>query len=169
MTRIILTALFLLLFTIKGWTQASVTAQAFAEVIAALTATETSQMNFGRFSPEVNGGQIVLSPSGVRTTQGSVVLSGGAAQPGVFTITGAPEAAFSIQLPDGPAYLVHQGSNKTMVVDDWISDPPAGTGTGALNGGQEIVNIGASLQVGSIEDNPVGMYSGTFSLTFAYN
>ena len=64
MTRIILTALFLLLFTIKGWSQASVTAQAFAEVIAALTATETSQMNFGRFSPEVNGGQIVLSPSG---------------------------------------------------------------------------------------------------------
>ena len=124
MTRIILTALFLLLFTIKGWSQASVTAHTFAEVIAALTATETSQMNFGRFSPEVNGGQIVLSPSGARTTQGSVVLSGGAAQPGVFTITGAPEAAFSIQLPDGPAYLVHQGSNKTMIVYDWISDPP---------------------------------------------
>ena len=169
MTRIILTALFFLLFTIKGWTQASVTAQAFAEVIAALTATETSQMNFGRFSPEVNGGQIVLSPSGVRTTQGSVVLSGGAAQPGVFTITGAPEAAFSIQLPDGPAYLVHHGSNKTMKVDDWTSDPPAGTGAGTLNGGQEIVSIGASLVVSSIEDNPVGMYSGTFSLTFAYN
>lgn len=169
MIRIILTAMFLLLFTIKGWSQASVTAQAFAEVIAALTATETSQMNFGRFSPEVNGGQIVLSPSGVRTTQGSVVLSGGAAQPGVFTITGAPEAAFSIQLPDGPAYLVHQGSNKTMIVDDWISDPPAGTGAGTLNGGQEIVSIGASLVVGSINDNPVGMYTGTFSLTFAYN
>lgn len=169
MTRIILTAFLILLFTIKGWSQALVTAQAFAEVIAALTATETSQMNFGRFSPEVNGGQIVLTPSGVRTTQGSVVLSGGFSQPGVFTITGAPEAAFSIQLPDGPAYLVHQGSNKTMIVYDWISDPPAGTGTGALNGGQEIVSIGASLQVGSIEDNPVGMYSGTFSLTFAYN
>jgi hypothetical protein len=56
-----------------------------------------------------------------------------------------------------------------MVVDNWISDPPAGTGAGTLNGGQEIVSIGARLQVGSIEDNPVGMYSGTFSLTFAYN
>jgi hypothetical protein len=169
MTRIIVTATILLLFTIKGWTQASVTAQAFAEVIAALTATETSQMNFGRFSPEVNGGQIVLSPAGVRTTQGSVILSGGAAQPGIFTITGAPDATYSIQLPEGPAYLVHQGSNKTMVVSEWVSDPPAGNGTGTLSGGQEIVSIGGTLVVGSIEDNPVGMYTGTFSLTFAYN
>lgn len=169
MTRIILSATILLLFTIKGWTQASVTAQAFAEVIAALTATETSQMNFGRFSPEVNGGQIVLSPTGVRTTQGSVILSGGVAQPGIFTITGAPDATYSIQLPDGPAYLVHQGSNKTMVVNEWVSDPPAGNGTGTLSGGQEIVSIGGTLVVGSIEDNPVGMYTGTFSLTFAYN
>ncbi|WP_367328859.1 DUF4402 domain-containing protein [Lentimicrobium sp.] len=38
-----------------------------------------------------------------------------------------------------------------------------------LQQGQETVSIGATLQVGPIEDNPVGMYTGSFSLTFAYN
>lgn len=169
MTRILTTALFVLLLSGKVWSQASVTAQAFAEVIAALTATETAQMNFGRFSPEVEGGQVVLTPDGVRSSQGSVVLGGGFAQSGKFTITGAPEATFSIQLPDGPAILTHQGSDNTMQVDNWISNPPAGTGAGTLAQGSQIVKIGATLEVGSIEDNPVGMYTGTFSLTFAYN
>jgi hypothetical protein len=169
MIRIITAALFVLLFSGRVWSQASVTGQAFAEVIAALTATETAQMNFGRFSPEVQGGQIVLTPQSVRTTQGSVVLSGGLAQAGSFTITGEPNATFSIQLPNEPATLIHQGSNKTMLVDDWNSYPPAGTGSGTLAQGYEIVSVGATLQVGSLENNPVGMYTGTFSLTFAYN
>ncbi|MCB9014285.1 MAG: DUF4402 domain-containing protein [Lentimicrobiaceae bacterium] len=169
MNRILTAVLFILLVSGKAWSQAAVTGQAFAEVIAALTATETSQMNFGRFSPETNGGQIVLTPDGVRSAQGSVVLGGGLAQPGIFNITGAPDATFTIQLPNEPAYLTHQGSNKTMQVTSWESNPPAGTGTGTLNGGEEIVSIGATLMVGSIEDNPVGMYTGTFSLTFAYN
>lgn len=169
MTRIITTTLLLLLFSAKVWSQASVTAQAYAEVIAALTATETSQMNFGRFSPEVQGGQIVLSPSGERNSMGSVILGGGNAQPGIFTITGEPDATYSIQLPQGPAYLNHQGSSNTMQVTNWQSNPPAGTGTGTLAEGYQNVSIGATLMVGSMQDNPVGMYTGTFSLTFAYN
>jgi hypothetical protein len=169
MTRIITTTILLLLFSAKVWSQASVTAKAYAEVIAALTATETSQMNFGKFSPEVQGGQIVLSPSGERNSMGSVILGGGNAQPGIFTITGEPEATFSIQLPQGPAYLNHQGSNNTMQVTNWQSDPPSGTGSGTLAEGYQTVSIGATLMVGSLQDNPVGMYTGTFSLTFAYN
>ena len=169
MTRILTTILLLLLFSAKVWSQASVTAQAYAEVIAALTATETSQMNFGRFSPEIEGGQIVLSPSGERNSMGSVILGGGNAQPGIFTITGEPEASFSIQLPTGPAYLTHQGSSNAMQVTDWQSDPPSGTGSGTLAEGYQNVSIGATLIVGSMQENPVGMYTGTFSLTFAYN
>ena len=169
MTRIITITLILLLFSAKVWSQASITAQAYAEVIAALTATETSQMNFGRFSPEVQGGLIVLTPGGERNSMGSVILGGGNAQPGIFTITGEPEATFSIQLPQGPAYLTHQGSNNTMQLTDWQSDPPSGTGSGTLAEGYQNVSIGATLIVGSMQDNPVGIYTGTFSLTFAYN
>lgn len=169
MFRIITPILFLLLFSTKVWSQASISAQAYAEVIAALTATETSQMNFGKFSPEIQGGQILLTPDGERNVLGSVILGGGNARQGIFTITGEPEATFSIQLPQGPTYLTHQGSNNTMQVTEWQSDPSSGTGSGTLIDGYQKVSIGATLMVGSLQDNPVGMYTGTFSLTFTYN
>jgi hypothetical protein len=76
---------------------------------------------------------------------------------------------FSIQLPNGPAVLTHQNSSKTMMVNNWISYPNAGNGTGVLANGQQFVYLGATLNVGSILDNPVGLYSGAFNLTFAYN
>lgn len=160
--------LLLLVLAIKGWSQASVNGQAYAEVIAALSAYENNQMNFGKFSPETGGGQIVLTPDGIRSAQGSVALGGGTAQAGKFIITGQPDATFTIQLPVGPAIL-QNSSNNTMTIDNWISDPPAGTGTGTLNGGTETVSIGATLNVGSFDENPVGIYTGTYSLTFAYN
>lgn len=158
-----------LLLSISARSQSTITAQAFAEVIAALTATETAQLNFGRFSPEVQGGQVIVTPSGVRSATGSVVLGGGTSSSGKFYITGAPDATFSIQLPTEPSYLLHQNSNKTMVVSNWSSVPAAGEGTGILVNGEQYVNIGATLMVGSLIDNPVGMYAGTYELTFAYN
>jgi hypothetical protein len=169
MLRYLLLLLVVVSVSSMAYSQASVSAQAFAEVISALTATETSQLNFGKFSPEVQGGQVVVTPDGVRSTNGSVILSGGIANSGIFYITGAPEAAFSIQLPTGPAVLVHQNSSKTMLVSNWVSYPQAGNGTGVLVNGQSFVYLGATLNVGSMIDNPVGMYSGAFNLTFAYN
>jgi hypothetical protein len=162
-------ALFLGIAVQKAKAQATATAHAFAEIIAALTATETAQLNFGKFSPEVQGGQVIVSPDGIRTTSGSVILSGGIANSGIFYLTGAPDAAFSIQLPVGPAVLTHQNSTNTMLVSNWVSTPQSGTGTGVLADGQQFVYLGATLQVGSMLDNPVGLYSGTFNLTFAYN
>lgn len=154
---------------LKARAQATVSGQAFAEVISALTATETSQLNFGRFSPEVQGGEVVVSPDGSRSAKGSVILSGGVANASIFYITGAPEASFSIQLPKEPAVLTHQNSTKTMVVTNWVSSPLPGSTAGILINGQQYVHLGASLIVGSLIDNPVGLYSGVFSLTFAYN
>jgi hypothetical protein len=149
--------------------QASITAQAFAEVIEALTATETNQLHFGRFATESNGGVIVISPDGNRQAQGQVMLVAGPAGSGQFQLSGFPDASVTIQLPDGPAVLVHQSSSQTMVVDDWVSDPPAGNGPTTLTNGSALISIGATLSVGSYDENPIGMYAGTFQLTFAYN
>lgn len=166
-----LTAIILLLMLVATGLKAQVaaTGQAYAEVIEALAANENIQLNFGKFSPEVSGGQIVLTPDNVRTVQGSVILGGGVATAGKFIITGAPEANYSIQLPAASVILKHETSNSTMVINGWTSIPPAGTGTGTLIGGTETVKIGATLSVGSLEDNPVGRYTGSYSLTFAYN
>lgn len=170
MTRnLIITLLFSLLISASAVAQSTITAQAFAEIIDALTANETNQLNFGRFSTDMNGGDIIINPDGSRAIQGSVIGVASPYGPGIFLITGAPEASFTLQLPDGPAVLIHQESNKTMFVENWVADPPVENGPSVLSNGNRIVSIGATLNVGSYDANPVGIYSGTFQLTFAYN
>jgi hypothetical protein len=149
--------------------QAGLTAHAVAEVIQALTATETAELNFGRFSPETTGGEVKLTPTGVRSSSGTVALSGGTHNAASFYITGQDQAAVSITLPSGPAVLTNSISAKTMQVYNWESNPVAGLGTGLLNNGSLAVNIGATLKVGTMTDNPVGIYAGTYAITFSYN
>lgn len=145
------------------------TATATAQVIAALTATETAQLNFGRFSPETQGGKVLLSPDGARTAQGTVVLGGGAHNSASFYLTGEYDATFSITLPSGPALLTNTLNAKTMQVSDWQSYPAPGIGVGKLTGGSTTVRVGAVLIVGDMNANPVGIYTGIYAITFAYN
>ena len=156
-------------FVSEAKAQASVQATANAEVIEALTTTETAQLNFGRFSPETQGGKIILTPDGVRTAQGTVVLGGGTHNSASFYITGQYEATFSITLPSGPALLTNTQNNKTMEVTDWSSYPAPGIGVGKLVGGSMTVRVGAVLNVGDFNANPVGLYAGIYAITFAYN
>ena len=56
-----------------------------------------------------------------------------------------------------------------MKVSDWQSYPAPGIGVGKLNGGATTVQVGAILNVGNMNDNHVGIYSGTYAITFSYN
>jgi hypothetical protein len=149
--------------------QVTVTGQVFAEVVDVITATETSQLNFGRFSPGPQGGEIIISPGGEISTTGTVVMSGGVHNAATFNITGEEGATFSITLPAGSVTLKHINDSKTMEVSAWVSDPPVGAGTGISDDGSQVVKVGATLEVGIRNDNPVGLYSGSYSITFAYN
>ena len=55
-----------------------------------------------------------------------------------------------------------------MVIDNWVSVPVAGTGTGKLQNGFQTVFVGATLNVGSLKDNPVGIYTGSYNITFDF-
>jgi len=169
MLRVIFLVFLLFLIAVNARAQASITSQVFAEVIEALVAYETDQLSFGRFSPENSGGEISISPDGLRTAQGSVILAAGIHSPGRFVVSGAPGANFTIQLPNEPAILIHQNSGRTMRVDNWVSDPPPGAEATFNADGSQLVSIGATLVVGPIDENPVGIYTGTFQVTFAYN
>ena len=162
-------ALLSVVFVQKVSAQASVSATATAQVIAALTATETSQLNFGRFSPETQGGLILLTPDGVLTTQGTVIPGGGSHSSASFYITGEYNATFTIVLPSGAAVLTNTLNSKTMLVNGWQSIPAPGTGAGKLTGGAMTVMVGAVLNVGDMNANPVGIYTGTYTITFSYN
>ena len=149
--------------------QASATGHVFAEVVAAFSAVETSQMNFGRFSPGPYGGQIILTPQGSVSVMGSVVKGSGIHNAASFYVTGDSYTSFSISLPKSPATLTNISDVKTMIVSNWVSVPSPGPGAGTLHDGFQTVYIGATLAVGTLNDNPVGIYTGSYTITFDFN
>lgn len=143
--------------------------QIFAEVISMYTATERAQMNFGRFSPGGQGGEIVLTPESTVSVLGSIYMGPGSRNAASFAVSGDVDAVFSISLPATPVVLTHTASSRTMQVTNWVSNPVPGIGTGRIQNGSQIVYVGATLKVGTIIDNPAGIYSGSYSVTFDFN
>ena len=148
---------------------ASATGHITVEVIAAYSAVETSQMNFGRFSPGPFGGQIMLTPQGTISVMGSIATGSGIHNAASFYVTGDSFTSFSINLPKSPTTLTNTANAKTMLVSNWLSVPNAGSGGGTLKDGFQTVYIGATLEVGTLIDNPMGFYTGTYTITFDFN
>jgi hypothetical protein len=145
------------------------TGQIFAEIIPVFTASETSQLNFGRFSPGPEGGEIILSPQSTAAILGSIYKGSGSVNAASFYVTGETDAAYSISLPSSPVVLKSISSSKSMEIYNWISTPESGIASGNLHNGFQVVYIGATLKVGTIDENPVGIYTGTYSVTFEFN
>ncbi|MCA1742307.1 MAG: DUF4402 domain-containing protein, partial [Bacteroidales bacterium] len=148
---------------------ASVTGHITAQVITTLAAVETSQMNFGRFSPGPQGGELILTPENNISVMGSVWPGSGTHNAASFYVTGDPGVAYTITLPVEPVTITHMGTARTMTVEDWISVPAPTPGAGMLADGSQTVYVGATLMVGTLNDNPVGIYTGTYTITFDFN
>lgn len=149
--------------------QASTTGHIFAEVVAAFTAVETSQMHFGRFSPGPFGGQLILTPQGTISVTGSIVTGSGIHNAASFYVTGDNNTSFSISLPKAPTTLTNTTNAKTMLVSNWVSVPSPGPGGGTLQDGFQTVYVGATLEIGTLYDNPAGIYTGSYTITFDFN
>ena len=149
-------------------TSGSATGHVIAEIIPVFSATETSQLNFGRFSPGREGGRIILTPQNTISVLGSVFKGTGAFNSASFYVSGDADAAYSISLPSDPVVLTHTSNAKTMLIEDWVSVPAAGIGTGKLQDGFQVVYVGATLKVGTLYDNPVGIYTGSYTITFDF-
>ncbi len=149
--------------------QVRVTGHVSAEVITSLAAMETAQLNFGRFAPQSAGGQVTITPQGTQSATGTIALGSGTHNAASFYISGESGALFSITLPNGPVTLTNTTNSKTMVVTNWISLPSQGMGIVIPDRGSQVVLVGASLVAGTNNDNPVGIYTGTYSITFSYN
>lgn len=158
-------------FWLKAQTgmSASATGHITAEVITVFSATEMSQMNFGRFYPGPQGGEIILTPESTVSVMGSVYKETGSQTAASFYVSGHTGVSFTVTLPQEPVVLSHISSARTLVVSDWVSNPGTGTGAGILQDGAQMVYVGATLKVGTLEDNPVGVYAGTYTITFDFN
>lgn len=147
----------------------TVTGHITAEVISTLTAVETSQLSFGKFSPGPQGGSLILNPENTISVMGSVWPGSGTHSAASFYVTGDPGVAYTVSLPSSPVTITHVSSTRTMTVEDWTSVPFAEPGAGLLENGSQVVYVGATLRVGTINDNPVGVYTGTYTITFVFN
>jgi hypothetical protein len=154
---------------IKLQAQVRVIGHVTAEVIESLNATETAQLNFGRFAPQFSGGQLIMTPQGALMSTGNIILSSSTHNAASFFITGESGVLFSITLPNGPVTMINTQNSKTMSIINWTSDPKPGMGIILPEGGSQVVLVGATLVAGSMYDNPVGIYTGTYAITFSYN
>jgi hypothetical protein len=148
--------------------QARSTASITAEVVYPNSAAAESQLSFGHCAPGPEGGQVQLKPNGEISTKGSIIMIDNDYSPARFYITGIQDQAFSISLSEGPTILSHEGSKNTILVHGWDSNPSAHE-TWKLDDGALDVNVGAVLDVNNMNDNPMGVYTGFYSIIFNYH
>ncbi len=122
-------------------------------------------MSFGRFVP-AGGGFITVSPAGIRTRTGAVVLLMSTASAARFNIGissgGNEHRAYILTLPANGAVALSSGPNRMPLMNFVASDP----GGGALPPGTRSVSIGATLQVAP--NQPRGNYSGVIPVILEY-
>jgi len=148
---------------------ATATGDIYAEIIPVFSASQTSALNFGKFSPGPEGGELIITPQTTVSVLGSVFKGGGMHNAASFYVSGDIDATYSVSLPTEPVILTNTADAKTMVVDNWVSVPNEGMGTGQLINGFQVVFVGATLKVGNLADNPVGVYTGSYRVTFDFN
>ncbi len=123
------------------------------------------QLSFGSFFPGSSGGTVIVSPTGSRSSTGTVVLAGGAAYQAIFEVRLIPGRLVQIQIgPSVQLLRIGGGGMMTMQIG------PTDKGTSFVTTGghpfRNPVGVGGTLTVGDIMANPAGSYEGSFSVTF---
>jgi hypothetical protein len=168
MKKILAFSVVLLAFSASTFAQLSATATATATIVSPLSIARTIDMNFGNVAAGASAGTVVLTPAGARSTTGGCALPTvtGTVAAASFTISGTPGTVYTITMPAGATTLTSGGN--TMTVDTWQSSL-APTASRTLVGASEILNVGATLNVGI--NQATGTYvSGTpFTVSINYN
>lgn len=176
MKKIGILLIFLMILGISSFGQngAKSTAQGHAEIVAPITITKVTDINFGKLAVHAtNGGTVVVTPaSGTgRSATGGVTFSTantgtvGAAE---FTVGGQGNYTYHLGLPSASLSLVGTPSG-TMTADTWTSSLGV-SGNGTLSsGGSQTIYVGATLNVTG--GQTPGVYSSTvpFEVTVDYN
>jgi hypothetical protein len=152
---------------ISAFGQLTITSTASAQIVPFTAITEVRQLSFGQFTPLGGGGTIIITPQGNRTTTGSIILKESTVSQNIFSISGSEKTNVSVILPENLIYLYHQNGVNSMYLDSWTANIPQ-EGSTSVNQ-NIIIKIGCTLNIASIEANPVGIYQGSYPLTFIFN
>ena len=126
------------------------------------------QLNFGKFIAGESGGTITVANTvaGAITTTGTVApIGGGAPSSASFDISGLASQTVGVTLPaNGLVNLTHASSTDNMNVASFTVSASTLT---LSSTGDATVYVGASLTVPA-SGIAVGVYSGTYEVTFTY-
>jgi hypothetical protein len=123
------------------------------------------ELSFGAFSTGASGGTVVISPSGIRSSTGSVILLGGGFYPAIFDIRLVPGRMVQIVL-GASAQLDRLGGGGYMTMQIGPTDKGSSFVTSGGHPFRNPVAFGGTLYVGSDAANPPGQYQGYFNITF---
>lgn len=123
-------------------------------------------MSFGAFSQGNMGGTVTLSPYGMRYTTGDIVLftMGWPYFPAIFEIEGNPGSVVHF-LPGADAILTgNNGGTLLLHLGNYIPIDPIIINT--IPPARTQVFLGGTLTVSNPMANPIGSYTGMFSVMF---
>lgn len=171
MIRLVALASGLSVIALSAQAAPTATASASATIISPIAITKTSDLVFGNLAVGAVGGNVAISTadvvtiSGAGTTVAQPAGNTGSPAAAVFGVTGEASLTYAITLPTDGSVSISDGASNTMQVNGFVSNP--GT-TGTLSGaGTDTLKVGATLVVGN--NQVPGTYTGTFSVTVAYN
>jgi Domain of unknown function (DUF4402) len=149
-----------------------------AELVVAMTITETTPLNFGVIStPAANGGSVAMTTANVRTPSGTgvaIIASGTAATAAEFTMTGTTDDTYSFTLPasitvstDGGGGTKDMTINAFVVNVDGAGEVAYGSiGTCTLTLGTSTIFVGGTITIQTAQD--LGLYVGTYEISVDY-
>jgi len=160
--KIFFAAIVMIAFSVTANAQGSATASgnAAARIIAPITLTAVNTLHFGTMFNNA-GGTVTVTTAGARSATG-VNLSALAPvhSAGSFDVGGEAGFTYSITLPSDGTVTIASGGN-TMAINGFNHD------AGATPTVPQTFNVGAVLTVAA--GQPSGLYTGTYSVTVAYN
>ncbi len=153
---------------VSAQNEATATAQTSATIITPISLVKNVDLTFGNIVRSSTAGKVEITPSGDRSFSGGASAFGtsdGNPAAAQFAVSGEIGALYSVQLPNEDVTLTLDGGGATMIIEHGSFKHNAGDSPNIEEG--ESFNVGATL---SVKDNQtVGAYSGSFSVTIVYN
>ena len=145
----------------------SATGQTQASVAQPISIVNTGALRFGEIAQPATAGTVTLRPTGTVTATGGaagnqqITQSGAGPTPGEFTLTAAPNTAFSLF---GPASFTLSNGTRTMAVTVLTGNLQV-IASGATSTTYRL-RVGGTLNLGASQ--AVGTYSGSYTIFAVY-
>jgi hypothetical protein len=159
---------------------ASMSAPAFAQsasgsgsvtIVRPLTVAKNADLQFGTVvRPATGAGTVVVSTAGAQSVAGGVAALASGATPTAAQFAVSGEGGQSVSLTIPPTFSIANGSNTLTVTtsNDLTGSAGSQTLSNAIGSAATlVVNVGGSVPVGSTTST--GLYTGTFTVSAAYN